>query len=359
MSQFRVGIVGCGEATQILHLPSLYQLNEQFAVTALCDVSKSIMREVGRRWGIATQIVDYRELVVREDVDIILVANPNPYHFPVTVAAIDAGKHVLVEKPMCFSTEEADTIGARAREGGVVVQVGYMRRYAPSFVEACRRVKQNGPIRMARVHAVIGANSQFVAPTSRVIRGNDVPEEARIEAAQMDADATLAAIGKVSTEISNAYHLLLGLSSHDLSAMREIIGTPSRVLSATMRRGGRCLTATFDYGDFVCSFDTGIDQIARFDASIEVFGDEEEVRVEYNTPYVRNLPTLVTSIRAKGTHGVEISTQHDWGDSFVEEWRALHENITEGKEPKTSAADFRQDLVTFQEMIRHFQASPT
>lgn len=356
MNRLRVGIVGCGEATQILHLPSLFQLQNKFEVRAICDVSGNVMSAVGNQWGITARVVDYQDLVRRDDVDVVLIANPNPYHFPVALAAIESGKHVLVEKPMCYSVEEANTIGERAQAAGVVVQVGYMRRYSPSFLEACRRVDQHGPIRLARVHAVIGANSQIIEPTSRVVRGTDIPEEKKTEAQRMDQEATEKAIGAVSGDASGAYHLLLGLSSHDISAMREIIGMPERVLTASMRLGGRYLTATFDYGSFVCNFETGVDAIARFDAHIEVFTEDEVVRVDYNTPYVRNLPTLLTSTRAKGPHGVQTSTQHDWGDSFVEEWRELHENIRQRREPKTSPADFRQDLELFGEMTRRFQA---
>ena len=72
---------------------------------------------------------------------------------------------------------------------------------------------------------------------------------------------------------------MLGLSSHDISAMRELLGMPKKVLHATQRSGGMYLTATFDYGDYVCQFDTGVDTLPRFDANLEVFGEKKYVRV--------------------------------------------------------------------------------
>src|SRR5207253_10780369 len=90
--------------------------------------------------------------------------------------------------------------------------------------------------------------------------------------------------------LKKAYSVLLGLSSHDLSAMREMLGMPAKVLFATQRGKGFYLAATFDYGTYVCQFETGIDNIARFDAHIEVYGDEKTVRGQYGTPYVRNSP---------------------------------------------------------------------
>ena len=73
----------------------------------------------------------------------VLVANPNAFHAEVTLDAIAAGKHVLVEKPMCVTRREADQIVAAQKKSNVVVQVGYMRRYAPAFLEGCQVVKSD------------------------------------------------------------------------------------------------------------------------------------------------------------------------------------------------------------------------
>ena len=150
MSIVRVGIVGCGEVTQLMHLPSLSQLQDQFQVTALCDISPNVVTQVADTWNVAKRFHDYRELVAQADVDAVLIASPNAYHAAVVLDAIAAGKHVLVEKPMCITFREADAIIAAASERPqVTVQVGYMRRYAPAFVEACRLVSGVGAIRLA------------------------------------------------------------------------------------------------------------------------------------------------------------------------------------------------------------------
>ena len=75
-----------------------------------------------------------------------------------------------------------------------------------------------------------------------------------------------------------------------------------------------------------------------------MYGAEAVVRVDYDTPYVRNLPTRLTVTRARGRHGVGTAYQHDWGDSFTEEWRSLAASVAAGTAPKTSPSDFRNDL---------------
>ena len=177
MHQLRIGIVGCGEVTQVMHLPSLHQLAEQFAVTALCDVSATVLHGVGEQWRVPNRYRDYHDLLAQADVDAVLIANPDAYHAEVALAAIAAGQHVLIEKPMCITLVEADAISAAQERAEVVVQVGYMRRYAPAFVDACRLVPELGAIRLARVHDVLGWNALFIKDTSRVRRGDDVPAD--------------------------------------------------------------------------------------------------------------------------------------------------------------------------------------
>jgi predicted dehydrogenase len=119
--RIRVGIVGCGEVAQIMHWPSLYQLADHYEVTSLCDISSKVLEQLGKNWNVENLTTDHRKLVTHHDVDAVLVANPNAFHAEVTLDAIAAGKHVLVEKPMCITRREADRIIAAQRSSDVVV----------------------------------------------------------------------------------------------------------------------------------------------------------------------------------------------------------------------------------------------
>ena len=357
--KLRVGIVGCGEAAQILHWPSLYQLADLYEVTALCDVSPFVLETLGSLWNIDILTGDYRELVARSDVDAVLVSNPNAFHSEVTLAALAAGKHVLVEKPMCITRREAEEIIDAQKISNAVVQVGYMRRYAPAFLEACRAVKQMGEIKFARVRDFLGSNSLIINPTSRVIRDEHLPESLRNDAQQRDDALVTEILGdKPADALKRAYRLMLGLSSHDISAMRELLGMPSKVLFAAQRNNGSYLTAAFDYGSYVCHFETGVDQIARFDAHLEVYGTEKVIRVQYDTPYVRNLAIRLLITESNGRGGVTHLESHPtWGDPFVAEWKSFHTNITNNQAPKTGPTDFMRDLELFIEMAQLMRAS--
>ena len=195
--RIRVGFVGCGEVAQIMHWPSLYQLSDHFEVTALCDVSPLILEQLGKLWNIQTLTTDHRELVARSDVDAVLIANPNAFHAEMTLDAIAAGKHVLVEKPMCVTRREADQIVAAQKNSNVVVQVGYMRRYAPAFLEGCQAVKAMKEIKFARVRDFLGSNSLIIHPTSRVIRDEQLPESVKNDAKLRDEALVDEALGGI------------------------------------------------------------------------------------------------------------------------------------------------------------------
>ena len=108
--RINIGIVGCGEATQVLHLPTLRELPELFDVAAFCDVSPSVLNSVADAWPAAGRYASAEELVADPRIDAVLVANPNAYHAEVALAAMRRGKHVLIEKPVCVTQAEGQAL---------------------------------------------------------------------------------------------------------------------------------------------------------------------------------------------------------------------------------------------------------
>lgn len=356
--QLRLGIIGCGTVFQVCHAPSLALLPEHFRVTAVCDVSARARDAIGARLGVERRYAAAEELVRQAEIDAVLVTVPHAYHTPVVLAALAAGKHVLVEKPMCMTLREADEIIAAQEASGLVVQVGTMRRYAPAFIEATRLVREMGEIRLARVYDILGRNALIVDQTTHVVRGDDVAAEVVAAGRALEARLIDEAIGAAPPELQAAYRLMLGLSTHDTSAMRELLGRPRRLLYAAQRYGGRYLTAAFDYGDYICHFETGADEIPRFDGSLTVLGADRTVRVEYDTPYVRHLPIRLIVTAANGVGGVSQQViQPNWGDPFIDEWLAFHTNVLARRPAKTSPADYREDLELYAEMISAMRTS--
>lgn len=347
----RVGVIGLGEVAQITHLPILESLAGRFEIAALCDISQELLEHMGKRYNVSRLYTDYHALAEQPDLDAVLVLSNDEYHADATIRAANNGKHVLVEKPMCLSMAEADAIIKARDEAGVSVMVGYMRRFAPAFLSAKDEVKALGKINYARIHDIIGANRLIIEQSSVVHRPTDIPREASEGRAERARQLVHEAIGEASACIVTAYRQLGGLGSHDLSAMREIIGMPNRVISAVQWNDGRFLSALFEYDDFNAVFEMGVDNQRRFDAHIEVYGESKSVRIQYDTPYIRHLPTTLHVHETRGDAYEERVERPTFTDPYTEELCYFHDVVTKGTQPKTAPEDFTQDLKLFRMIV--------
>jgi predicted dehydrogenase len=352
LSKLRVGVIGLGEVAQVIHLPVIESLPEHYELAAVCDISPGLLKRVGDRYRVERRYADAKELIAAGGLDCVLVLNSDEYHAEATIAALDAGLHVLVEKPMCLSPREAEEIIAARDRAGRTVMVAYMRRFAPAFTEAVRRLPDLGPIRYARVHDVIGENRLIIDQTSYVDRPDDVPQQTIDERWARRARLVREAIGDVPEELAWTYGLLCGLGSHDLSAMRELIGRPRRVAAARMWRRGGYLVALLDYDDFVVTYETGVDEQLRFDAHLEVYGAAGSMRVQYDTPYVRHFPTVLELETTDGDAYEKSVIRPHLKDPYTHELEYFHQVVTTGTAPKTSPEDYVEDLELFVEIIR-------
>jgi predicted dehydrogenase len=232
--------------------------------------------------------------------------------------------------------------------------VGYMRRFAPAFVEAIEQVHGLEKINYVRVRDIIGQNAQFINQSSIVLRPKDIPQEAVRDRVERASRMVKAAIGDAPTALIGTYRLLAGLSSHDLSAMREMLGMPERVVAA--QQHGRFLTVLFAYDSFTATYETGIDHNRRFDAHIAVYSDTKEIRVQYDTPYIRHLPTQLFINETLGDSFEQRVIQPTFTDPYTIELQHFYEVITTNAQPKTTAEDFLYDLDLFTMIINALRA---
>lgn len=350
-TRVKVGIIGLGEVAQIIHLPILQAMPDRYEIAAVCDVSPGLRQTIGDLYGVDRRYEDARDLVAQPDLDAVFVLNSDEYHAEHTILAARSGKHVLVEKPMCLTTREAEEIITARDEAGVQVMVAYMRRYAPAFTQAVEEVRALGTINYARIRDIIGANALFIEQSSTVRRFDDIPDAAKTDRSDRARRLVHEAIGDAPPEIVIAYRMLLGLGSHDLSAMRELLGVPERVIAATQWNGGRFITAFFGYGGFNATFEMGVDQVRRFDAHLEVYGETRQIRVQYDTPYIRHLPTTLQIRETAGEAYTERVIRPTFTDPYTHELAHFHAVATGTAAPKTPPEDSIADLTLFREII--------
>lgn len=132
MDRIKVGIIGCGGIFRNLHSPYYHEPTRRADIVAIADINAAAANDQADRFG-ADVYTDYRELLDRKDIDAVDVCvHPRP-HLEITRAATAAGKHILMEKPMCCNVAEGDAMVAAAENAGVLLMVAYMMRFDPGY----------------------------------------------------------------------------------------------------------------------------------------------------------------------------------------------------------------------------------
>ncbi|MBE7099801.1 Gfo/Idh/MocA family protein [Bacillus cereus] len=143
MNILKVGIIGCGSIAQYRHLPE-YEANPYVQIVAVCDSNKKRAKEIANKYGV-NMYTDYNELINCEELDAVSVCTPNHLHASISIAALQAGIHVLCEKPMATSKIDAEMMIGAAEKSGKKLMIGHNQRFVASHQKAKQLIK-NGAI---------------------------------------------------------------------------------------------------------------------------------------------------------------------------------------------------------------------
>ncbi|MEI6230548.1 MAG: Gfo/Idh/MocA family oxidoreductase [Actinomycetes bacterium] len=218
----RVGIVGLGLIAQGVHLPNLATLRDTYQVVHVCDVS--LDRAVAVADGLPGQVrtsADWTELVADPDVDAVFILTPGS-HGDVAIAALNAGKHVMSEKPLAYSIAESQRIEDAARASGRVIQVGYMKMYDPIIERTRQELSELGTIRVVRITVLHPTDECQFEHVSLLPSVN--PDPALLDrGVQYSADRLIEALGDSAPGIKALYeNVLLGSVVHQMALLRAL-----------------------------------------------------------------------------------------------------------------------------------------
>lgn len=143
MSKVRVGVIGAGSISNV-HLTA-YAANPNVELVAICDLNGERAKEKAEQYEAAKTYTDYRELLADPDIDAVSVCTWNNTHAEISIAALEAGKHVLCEKPLCKTVEDAERVQEAVRRSGKLLQVGYVRRFGQN-VQTLRKFIEAGEL---------------------------------------------------------------------------------------------------------------------------------------------------------------------------------------------------------------------
>ncbi|WP_432362612.1 Gfo/Idh/MocA family protein [Sporosarcina sp. UB5] len=136
-----IGIIGLGAIGQ--RLLNQFTVHDEVAVVAVCDQNESLAIETADRLGNIQAYTDYKQLLANEKVDVVYVAVPPKFHHAIVMDAIQAKKHVLCEKPLANSLEEAKEMADAAKEAGIVHAMNFPLNYGQAATKFAELIEDN------------------------------------------------------------------------------------------------------------------------------------------------------------------------------------------------------------------------
>jgi len=343
-------VIGCGLIAQVMHLHYLRELSDRYEIAAVCDLSPEVRDACAREYGVPASYSSWQELIAHP-LDAVFVLTSGS-HAPAAIAAAKAGRHVLVEKPMCFSVAEGREMIDAAGAVGVTLMVAYNKRYDPAYRRFVEKARELEDVRLVRITTLESPIQPYVRHYE-LRKGGPLAADLR-ESLTRDTEARVsAALGDADPLSRWAYHLvLLDSLVHELNAMRGVLGEPDELQFADIRETG--LTAVFRYGAAqVALLWVDLPGIARYQMEFAFYSPDRRLTLSFPSPFLRSAPTLL--IDETGTPGYAQTQRSEevisYQESFKEELIHFHECATTGKQPITSAADTLHDIALCEAVV--------
>lgn len=310
-----VCVVGSGRAGMI-HAVNFAKNVPGAKIVAMVDPAKETLDNACAELGGVTGYSSHAQALQDPDIDALVIVSPTKFHKDIVIAAAEAKKHILCEKPMAMSVTECDEMIAATKKNGVILQIGFMRRFDSGFIRA-KNVVDSGEIGDV---VMIRSNT----------RGPSVPQPWMYD-------------------IKKSNGPLAEVNSHDIDAMRWFAGSEFKTIYAI---GGnyRCPDAKKEYPDFydnvivAATFENGIQGMFdgaqgvgyAYDARMEILGTKGCVfigRLEGDSV------VTCTAGDRKGVRPLVESWRSLFKDAYLGEDVAFIESIRTGTAPKVTGHD--------------------
>lgn len=267
------GFMGAAHSQGWRVAPRFFDLAATPTMDVLVGRNAASVDAAAAKWGWAETATDWREVIARDDIDIIDIVTPGDSHAEIAIAALDAGKHVLCEKPLANTVAEAEAMAAaaeRAAAKGVYAMLGHTYRRVPAITLA-RDLIASGAV--GEIHQVRASYLQdwLTDPQS--------PLAWRLQKNLAGSGA----LGDIGAHIIDAAQFVTGMNLDSVSGTTETIIKKRPVLAASVGLGG---TAGDEYGDvtvddvalFMGRFDSGV--LGIFEATRFATGRKNALRLE-------------------------------------------------------------------------------
>ncbi len=336
-----IGMIGAGFARST-QIPG-FRACEGARVVAIASGHRENAERVAREFDIEHVANDWREVVAREDVDLVSIVTPPVTHLEMVLAALDAGKAVLCEKPMAMSAEEADKMRARADEKGLLALIDHELRFLPGRLKALSllRDREIGNVHHAKLH----------------FRSDSRASLERTWDWWSDAASGGGALGAIGSHAIDGFRWILGaeisqvfctLATHVAERADEKTGEMRRVTTDDEAN----LILRFEDNDLVrgatATIALSVVESGRPEHRLEIFGSKGALKIEESGELWRAPTGAEDWERVESERGPLAEGMRDggWSRGFTLFSRAIVEALREGRRTIEGAATFEDGYRT-------------
>lgn len=305
-----VGVIGLGRIGK-LHVHNLFAEIPGIKLTGVSDIIEDSLEEISKKYDIPIVKNDYRYLLDNKEIDAVIICSSTDTHSPIMIEAAQAGKHIFCEKPIALDLKEIDRALSAVKAAGVKLQIGFNRRFDPSFMKA-KEMVQNGKI----------GNPHIVKITSRD------PAPPPIEYIKVSGG------------------IFLDMTVHDFDMIRYLLDDEVKELMAV----GSCLVnpeiskyndidtavITFQYNNGAWGIiDNSRQAVYGYDQRIEIFGSEGCIIVGNKIPTEVSLYDSASSTSDKPVYFF----LERYNESYINEMKHFVDCIQNNHNPSVSGFD--------------------
>ena len=238
----RVGILGAGTWARGAHIPG-YKRDARCELVAIADPVVARAREFANEFSIPDVYDSHEALIARKDIDLVDVCTPSATHFDLAWAALDAGKHVLCEKPVAYDYRDTHRAAAFARQKGLKTKLGFTFRYSPAM-RYMKALIDEGFVGTPFIFNGYEQNSQWLDPQTPLRQADHTADQSVLQTSSLEG---------YGAPIMDLAHVFMG------SRFASVVGTmknfiPERIVRAT----GTMMRMNIDDGDiFIGEFASG------------------------------------------------------------------------------------------------------
>ena len=334
MAPIGIGMIGAGMIGQIAYLAS-FSLLDGCRLVALAELRPELGRKAAEKFGVPKVYPDHHALLADPEVDAVIVVTRRHATGPIVLDALNAGKHVLSEKPMAHTTDQGNRLVAAA-EGGLCYAIGYMKRFDPGVQEGKRtlerliREKTLGDIVTVRAYC-FGGNAG--RPTDGFVM-TDEPRPDGLEVWPLGP-------AWLPVDLIDDYDGFLNVNVHILNIVRYLLDqTPSITV---VDFNGRNRTTALSFDGFEGFLDLGDIPSEDWSEGVEVGFERGRLLIEFPPP-LRQGDIANIRIQREKSSEFETLAVTETGWSFRRQAEAFVEDVRIGREPLASGADSLHDL---------------